>query len=137
MIRRLLLAVAISVAAITGVAQNESGSLDRIVTIANADCPMALDEGSSLDAVKLTADAVEIHMTLAIPAAQFPIIEQNMGMLRPTLLQMFTGDEDMKSVCRIASQNNVGLRIVISCRDDKSAHFSLYYTAKELADAVK
>ncbi|MDE6454037.1 MAG: hypothetical protein K2L27_07540 [Muribaculaceae bacterium] len=118
-------------------ARAEDKSLETIVAEANAVCPVKVDQGSSLDAVKLTADAVEIHLAMGIPAAQFPMIEQNMTMMRPTMLKMLSGNTDMREIFRMASQANLGLRIVILCSDDRNTNFALAYSAQELADAIK
>lgn len=74
---------------------------------------------------------------IAIPAAQFPLMEQNMGMMRPTLLQVILQDPEMKRIATLAADKGLGLRIVIVCADNRSATFALEYSEQELADAAK
>ena len=60
--------------------------------------PMDIDNNSSIDAVKLTDKAVEIHLVMPVPPAQFAMVEQSMNMLRPTLLQMFSTDPNTREI---------------------------------------
>jgi len=140
MLRKFLLAaitVIASAACWHASAQNAGATLEELIAEANAECPQKLDQGSSLEAIRLTDNALETHFVMAIPAAQFPILKQNMDMMRPTLLQLLISEQDTRTLCRMASENGRGLRIIITCRDDRSASFSIDYSAKELADAVK
>ena len=136
MIRRLFLAAAITMAAAT-FAQAPASTLESIVAESAAHCPVKLDRGATLDAIKLTATALEFHLVIAIPAAQFPLMEQNMGMMRPTLLQVILQDPEMKRIATLAADKGLGLRIVIVCADNRSATFALEYSEQELADAAK
>ena len=64
-------------------------------------------------------------------------MEQNMGMMRPTLLQVILQDPEMKRIATLAADKGLGLRIVIVCADNRSATFALEYSEQELADAAK
>ena len=137
-LRNLILGALFACLGATASAQTAGGrSLEAIVAEAATHCPQKIDQGSSIDAVSLTDDAVEMRMTMAVPAAQFPVIKQNLGMMRPTLLKMMGNAPDMRSMFALASQNGKGMRIVISCADDAAQNFTLDYSAKELADVIK
>lgn len=135
MIKRLIMALAVVAGALCACAQEST--LEEIVAEAAGACPVALDQGNSLDAVKLTDDAVEIHLVMALPAAQFPMLEQSVGMLRPTMLKMLLADGNMKNVAAKTAGSGRGMRILLICRDDRNTSFMIDYSATELSDALK
>ena len=99
MLRKFFMAAAVALAAaIPAMAQTSDATLESIVESANAECPMDIDNNSSIDAVKLTDKAVEIHLVMPVPPAQFAMVEQSMNMLRPTLLQMFSTDPNTREI---------------------------------------
>ena len=112
-------------------------ALEELVAESEKVFPLVLDQGSTLEAVKLAPDAVEVHLVLAVPAAQFPMMQQNLGMMRPTMLKMLVSDANMKKLLGLASDDGLGLRFLIICRDDRSANVALEYSADELTAAVK
>lgn len=137
MLRKFFMAAAIALAAVAGNAQTTDASLESIVESANAECPINIDNSSSIDAVKLTDKAVEIHLVMPVPPAQFAMVEQNMNMMRPTLLQMFSSDPGMRDIFAKASARGLGLSLVIICKDDRQKSFAIAYEASELANALK
>ena len=138
MLRKFFMAAAVALAAaIPAMAQTSDATLESIVESANAECPMDIDNNSSIDAVKLTDKAVEIHLVMPVPPAQFAMVEQSMNMLRPTLLQMFSTDPNTREIFAKASERGVGLSLVIICKDDRQKTFAIVYEASELADALK
>ena len=109
MLRKFFMAAAVALAAaIPAMAQTSDATLESIVESANAECPMDIDNNSSIDAVKLTDKAVEIHLVMPVPPAQFAMVEQSMNMLRPTLLQMFSTDPNTREIFAKASERGVG-----------------------------
>ena len=87
--------------------------------------------------MRLLDDAVEIHLVMALPAAQFPMLEQSVGMLRPTMLKMLLADGDMQKVASKTAGSGRGMRILLICRDDRDTSFSIAYSASEISDALK
>lgn len=137
MIRHLLIAAAVAISAICAHAQTAPGSLESIVAEVAAQCPQAIDQGSTLQTVRLTDSALEIHLAMALPAAQFPMIQQNMGMMRPTLLKILSASPDMSKILSLAASGGRGLSVVMLCKDDPKLNFSIDYTAQELTDSLK
>lgn len=138
MLRKLFLAAAVALAAVISCqAQSTGASLESIVESANAECPMNIDNSTSIDAVKLTDKAVEIHLAMPIPATQFAMVEQNMNMLRPTLLQLLISNTGMRDLSAKAAENGRGLSLIIICKDDRQKSFAIAYDATELTDAIK
>lgn len=137
MLRKFFLAATVALAAVLCPAQNTDTSLESIVETVSAECPMAINDHSSIDAVKLTDKAVEFYLAMPIPDSQFLMLQQNMNMLRPTLLQMFSSDTGMRDIISKASARGLGLTLVIICKDDRQKSFTIAYEASELADALK
>lgn len=131
--KHIIIALALAAAPGAGAQSPDGASLEALVAEAGALCPQKLDRGSTLDAVGLADDAIEIRMSMALPAAQFPVIEQNLGMMRPTLLKMMAGTDDMRRIFALAAGSNRGLRLVIACADKPEVSFTLAYSAAELA----
>ncbi len=129
------MALAVVAGALCACAQEPT--IEEMVAQVAAECPMSIDKGNSVDAVKLTDEAVEIHLVLALPAAQFPMLEQSVGMLRPTMLKMLTAAGDFKSVAAKAADSGRGLLILLICSDDRNTSFPISYSSAELSDALK
>lgn len=136
MIRKILLSLAV-VLAMAPAMTAQTATLESLVAEANSMCPQKIDQGSTFEAVKLAADAVEIHLTMAIPAAQIPMLEQSMDMLRPAMLGAIVKSPDVRKMCAMAAEKGYGLRMVITSNTDSSASFAIAYTAAELTDALK
>ena len=129
------MALAVVAGALCACAQDSS--IEKIVAEAAKACPVALDRGNTLETVKLADDAVEIHLVMALPAAQFSMLEQSVDMLRPTMLKVLLTDSNMRNVASKTAASGRGLRIILICRDDRNTTFTIAYTPTELSDALK
>ncbi|MDE6110234.1 MAG: hypothetical protein K2F72_08140, partial [Muribaculaceae bacterium] len=119
MIKRLIMALAVVAGALCACAQEPS--LEEMVAVVAKECPVNLDKGNSLDAVRLLDDAVEIHLVMALPAAQFPMLEQSVGMLRPTMLKMLLADGDMQKVASKTAGSGRGMLFPVATVPLKSS----------------
>lgn len=137
MIKKLLLAVllVLTAAGVAG-AQQAPQTLGSAVASMQATLPQTLDQGITMDAVKLDNGALEIHMAADVPPAQFAPVKSSLEMMRPTMLKMFASDADSRTLLRLAVDEGLGLNIYIACKNDPAQRAELKYGVQELKDAL-
>lgn len=138
MLKRFLIAtLALLAAAAMAFGQTPATTLEQDVAMAAAACPQDIGKGATMDNVKLTDTAVELHSTMDMTAAQFASVKQAFDMMRPTLLQMFISDPSIKALCAKASARGLGLSNIIHCKNDPAVSADITFSAQELKDALK
>lgn len=129
--KKLVLIFVACLAAFAATAQS-SIDLGKFVESYNADCPMKVDEGITIEKLNLADDAIEFHLTMNIPAAMIASLKQNADMLKSGILTAIASENDMKRLCHEAANSGRGLRIIIAC-NDKSDSLTIPYTATDLS----